>query len=84
MNTLLAWTPFIDPIAFDQYWYLLLAPMSLFIAIGYKSVRTVDMSQYWKQVVLFTAQLVIAITAIGVATFVLVYYLLPMFAPMPK
>lgn len=84
MNTLLAWTPFVDPIAFDRYWYLLLIPMSLFIAIGYKSVRTVDMSQYWKQVALFTVQLVVAITAIGVATYVLVGHLLPMFAPMPK
>lgn len=80
---LLAWTPFIDPIAFDRFWYLLIIPMSFFIAVGYKAVRTVDMRQFWKQVLMFTLQLVVAITAIGVGAFVFIYYLLPMFAPMP-
>jgi hypothetical protein len=81
---LLAWTPFIDPIAFDRYWYLLIIPMSFFIAVGYKSVRTVDMRKYWLQVLFFTVQMVIAITAIGIGAFVFVYYLLPTFAPMPN
>ncbi len=82
MTALLAYTPFIDPIAFDRFWYLLLIPMCFFIAVGYKSVRTLDMTRYWKQVLAFTAQLIIGITAMGIAAFVFIGYILPSFAPM--
>lgn len=85
MNLLtLAWRPFLDPLNLDQVWYLLLIPMSFFLAMGYKAVRTVDMERYWGQVTIFTFQLVMGLIGLGAGFFVLVRILLPALAPMDR
>ncbi|RMH14589.1 MAG: hypothetical protein D6695_00860 [Planctomycetota bacterium] len=80
---LLAYRPFLDPIPLDRHWYLLLIPMSFFLAVGYKSVRTVDMRKFWPQVFLFTAQLIIGLFGLGIGFYILVRVLLPALAPAP-
>ncbi len=85
MNLLmLAWRPFLDPLDLDSVWYLLLVPMSFFLAMGYKAVRTFDMDKYWSQVAIFTFQLVIGLIGLGAGFFVLVRILLPALAPMDR
>lgn len=85
MNLLtLGWRPFLDPLALDSLWYLLLIPMSFFLAMGYKAVRTVDMERYWSQVAIFTFQLVVGLIGLGAGFFVLVRILLPALAPMDR
>lgn len=83
MNLLLAYRPFLDPINLDNQWYLLLIPMSFLLAVGYKSVRTVDMKNYWVQVLTFTFQLVVGLIGLGAGFYVFVRILLPALAPMP-
>ncbi|MCL4220171.1 MAG: hypothetical protein KJZ65_02255 [Phycisphaerales bacterium] len=85
MNFLtLAWRPFLDPLNLDQVWYVLLIPMSFFLAMGYKAVRTVDMDKYWPQVAIFTFQLTIGLIGLGAGFYVLVRILLPALAPMDR
>ena len=66
--------PLIDPIALHEWWFLLLIPMAVFVAMTYKAVRLADMSRYWKQVLLMTAQIVVGLIALGAATYVLVFW----------
>ena len=33
--TMLAYRPFLDPLALDAYWYLLLIPIAIGISLGY-------------------------------------------------
>jgi hypothetical protein len=83
-HLLLAYRPFLDPISFDRYWYLLLLPMAFFLAVGYKAVRTVDMAKYWRQVFSFTAQLVLGLLALGLGFFLVIRVLLPIIAPLDR
>ncbi|MFG0247104.1 MAG: hypothetical protein ACF8MF_13735 [Phycisphaerales bacterium JB052] len=78
----LAYTPFIDALPLHDAWYLLIVPMTIFLAIGYKAVRCTNLKHYPKEVVFFVVQIlgVMALLAIGFTIFVNV--LIPMIAPM--
>lgn len=82
MSTL-AYTPFIDALPLHDAWYLLIIPMTIFLAIGYKAVRCPDLKKFPKEVIFFIVQIlgVMALLAIGFTIFVNV--LIPMLAPMP-
>ncbi len=80
---LLTYRPFIDPINVQQTWYLLLIPMCLGIAVTYKAVRVPDMSRYWREVAIFTAQLVLSVVVVGALMFWVVLWVLPRVVPMP-
>lgn len=82
MHTL-AYTPFLDPISAHDYWFALLIPLAFFIALGYKSVRTVDMGAYWRQVLMFTVQIVGGIILLGLGAYLVIAYAIPSLAPMP-
>jgi len=73
----LAYTPFIDPIDLHAAWYLLLPPLAFLIALAYKAVRIPDMTRYWKQVVSFTLQILIAIIGLYALAMLLVAVALP-------
>lgn len=79
----LAYRPFLDPLPLDALWYVLLVPMAFFLAVGYKSVRTVEIEKFWPQVLMFTFQLVVGLVGLGAGFYVLVRVLLPALAPMP-
>jgi len=78
----LAYTPFIDALPLHDAWYLLIVPMTIFLAIGYKAVRCSNMKHYPKEVVFFVVQIlgVMALLAIGFTIFV--NGLVPLIAPM--
>jgi hypothetical protein len=77
----LAYRPFLDPLNMQRTWFFLLLPMALFISIAYKAVRVVDMQDYWRQVLVMTMQLVLAIVGLGAALFFVVQYVLPLILP---
>ncbi len=79
----LAYTPFIDALAIHDYWYLLIIPMSIFLAIGYKSIRCSDMSRFGREVVIFTIQILGGLLLLAIAFTVVIVVLLPLLAPMP-
>lgn len=78
----LAYTPFVDALPLHDGWYLLIVPMTIFLAIGYKGVRCGDLRRYPREVVVFVVQIlgVMALLAIGFTVFVNI--LIPMLAPM--
>lgn len=62
----LSYRPFIDPMPWnDAYWILTIVPLSLAVAVVYRSVRTDDMSQVPRQAVIFTAQIVGSMVAVA-------------------
>ncbi|MFI4898194.1 MAG: hypothetical protein ACIARR_10245 [Phycisphaerales bacterium JB059] len=81
--TTLAYTPFIDPIQAHDIWFLLLIPLAFLIAVGYKAVRTVNMRHYWRQVLMFTVQIVGGIVLLGLGAYLIIAYAIPSLAPMP-
>ena len=83
MNTL-AYTPFIDALPLHDIWYLLIVPMSFFLALGYKAVRVPDLRQVPKATIVFTIQILGGIGVLAVVLTVLINYIIPMLAPMPS
>jgi hypothetical protein len=75
MLHVLAWRPFLDPIPIHDIWYLFLIPLSFLISVAYKAVRMRKLERYWASVGIMTAQIVIGMVALALATylFVMVY-----------
>ncbi|USN99699.1 MAG: hypothetical protein H6810_03300 [Phycisphaeraceae bacterium] len=74
----LAYTPFIDPLNLHKVWFWLLIPLSVLIAVAYKAVRVPDMKKYWRQVGLFSAQIIVGIIGLYVFSLLVLNWLLPM------
>lgn len=81
MTALLAYTPFIDPIDANRWWYLLLIPLAVGIAVAYKAVRVADLKDYFRQVVVMAVQITVAMIALGAASYVFVQFVVPMIVP---
>jgi hypothetical protein len=75
-------TIFIDPIQAHDAWYLMIVPMVIFIAIGYKAVRVKHIEDYWREVLVFVLQVLGGMAALTVAFMVVVNVLVPWLAPM--
>jgi NAD/NADP transhydrogenase beta subunit len=75
-------TIFIDPIQAHDAWFLMIVPMVIFIAIGYKAVRVKHMEDYWREVLVFMLQVLGGMAALTVAFMVVVNVLVPWLAPM--
>lgn len=80
---LLAYRPFLDPIAADRWWYLMLIPMALGISVAYKATRVKDLKDYPREVAIMTVQIVVAMIALGFASYLFVQYVVPMVTPKP-
>lgn len=76
-------TVFIDPVQAHDAWYLMIVPMVIFVAIGYKAVRCPDMDNYWREVLVFIIQVLGGLALLAMAFMVTINYLVPMLAPMP-
>lgn len=83
MNTL-AYTPFIDALPLHDVWYLLIVPMTIFLAIGYKGIRCTHLNRYPREVIIFIVQILGAMALLAISFIVLVNFLIPMLAPMPS
>jgi hypothetical protein len=84
MNGLtLAYRPFIDALSIHDQWYLLIIPMVVFVAIGYKAVRVSEMKGYWRNVFAFVVQVLGVMAVLAIAFTIVITVLVPMLAPMP-
>lgn len=79
----LAYTPFLDPLPVNHYWFWLLLPLALGIASAYKAVRVLELREFPREVAVFTVQIVVGILGLGLAAFLVIEHLLPLIAPMP-
>lgn len=77
----LAWRPFLDPLPLDHVWFLLLIPMAVFIALAYKGVRTPELKDLKREVVVMATQVVLGMTALGLASYLFVQHVVPLIAP---
>jgi hypothetical protein len=73
--SLLAYTPFLDPLKVWDYWPWLLLPLCLGVSIVYKSVREESMSRVPKEAAKATFWIVAGMTAAAAALFLMVRYL---------
>lgn len=76
----LPWRPFIDPLNIHQHWYWLLIPMAFGVSVAYKAVRLQSLDRYWAQVMFMTAQIVVAMMLLGLATYLVVMRFAPWIA----
>ena len=79
----LAYTPFIDPIDLHAWWQVLLVPLAILLAIGYKAVRVSEMSHLPRAAAVFTVQIIGGIVALAAVFYLVVIVVLPRIAPMP-
>ncbi|MBO6739082.1 MAG: hypothetical protein JJ916_04395 [Phycisphaerales bacterium] len=79
----LAYTPFIDALPLHDGWYLLIVPMTIFLAIGYKGVRCTHLNRYPRELAIFIVQILGVIALLAIAFLILINYLVPLLAPMP-
>ena len=78
-----SYRPFIDPldvvvVHIHTYWYLLIIPLCLFIAMAWKAVRVPDLSTYWRQVLTMTGQAIILLFALWVLALLVIMYIMPL------
>ena len=77
----LQYRPFIDPIDvpfnIQPIWFLFVLPLCFFICMAWKAVRVPDLSTYWRQVVLMTAQSIILLLGLWVLALLVVMYIMP-------
>jgi hypothetical protein len=74
----MAYVPFKTPInALQDWWYLLLIPLSFGIALIYKALRVHDLSAIWRQTLLMTVQIILAIIGLAVALAVFILMVIP-------
>jgi hypothetical protein len=78
----LPYRPFIDPVRgpVHSHWYILLLPMAFGIAVVYKAVMLRTMEHYWTQVIYLTAQIVVGMILLALASYLLVMQYVPFIA----
>jgi len=78
-SALLAWTPFLQPApGVERWWWMLVLPMALGIAMSYKAIRTKDLRDYPRDVLRMSVQIVAAVAGIAIGLYLLVIVLLPL------
>jgi len=80
---MLAYTPLVDALPLHDIWYLLVVPMAIFLAIGYKAVRCHDLSKYPREVFIFAVQVLGGLAALAIAFTIIITVLVPLLSPMP-
>ncbi|MFA6045746.1 MAG: hypothetical protein WC718_12250 [Phycisphaerales bacterium] len=76
-----AYRPFLDPLNLDRVWFLLLFPMAFFVSLAYKGVRVGEMKHLPREVAVMTAQIVLGMIALGLASYLFVQHVVPLIAP---
>ena len=79
MTALLAWTPFVQPApGVTSWWWLLLLPTALGIAVAYTSIRSKTVAAIPREALVMTLQILAAVVGIAIGLYLLVIVLLPM------
>tara|TARA_B100001059_G_C17707545_1_gene513625 strand:- start:397 stop:648 length:252 start_codon:yes stop_codon:yes gene_type:complete len=79
MMHMLAWTPFVEPLpTIGSWWPLLLLPLSLGLSLVFRAIRTKDLSNYARDVVIMTVQIVLAMVGLGLVFAIIVQWLMPL------
>lgn len=74
--------PFLDPLALHEWWYPILVPVSLCIALAYKAVRIPTMRTFWREVLIMTGQITLGMMLLALGAWLLLSVVLPIIVPM--
>lgn len=78
MTSAIAYIPFLDPLnALQDWWYLLIVPLSFGISVVYRALRTPRLTRFWKGVAIMTVQIVAAMVALAIGLVILVELVIP-------
>lgn len=79
MSSAMAYMPFVTPMMWvHDWWYLLLLPLALGISMIWKALRVSPLSEYWRQVIVMTIQIIVAMIVLAIALNVFVQVIVPM------
>jgi hypothetical protein len=79
MTHVLAWTPFIEPIpSIGSWWPLLLLPLSIGLSLVFRAIRTKDLADYPRDVIVMTLQIILAMIGLGLVFAIVVQWLMPL------
>jgi hypothetical protein len=67
-----SYRPFIDPLNLHDWWWTLIVPLSLGVAIAYKAVRLPNLDRYWREVIVMTVQILLGMAGLAAALWLLV------------
>lgn len=84
MTNLAYWRPFLDPLNLHAYWWVFLIPLSFGISVTYRAVRMRDLTGYTRAVIVMTIQIILAMIALWIVSYIFVEKLLPLLAPMSR
>tara|TARA_B100000900_G_scaffold359224_1_gene330572 strand:- start:300 stop:560 length:261 start_codon:yes stop_codon:yes gene_type:complete len=77
-DLLIAWIPFRQPMpGIQDHWLWLLPVLVLGIAMMYKAIRTVDLAQWPRDVLIMTGQVLLAFSGLAIGLFLLVQVVVP-------
>lgn len=75
---LFSYVPFIEPLhVVNQWWYVMLIPLAFGIAMIYKAMRMPSLRDFWRQVVIMTTQIILAMIGLALALTILVQIVIP-------
>jgi len=78
MMSLLAYTPFLDPLDWvHEWWYLLLVPMCFGIATIHKALRLEDLRHFWREVITLTVVIMLYMVGLAIALLLIVQLVIP-------
>ncbi len=76
---MLAYLPFLEPMnALQEWWYLLLIPLSVGISMIYKALRLPRLDHFWRQVLVMTTQIVLAMAVLAIVLGLLIRVVIPL------
>lgn len=75
---MLGYVPFITPMhGIQPWWYVLVVPLAFGISLIYKSLHLHDMRRLIVSSLVMTAQIVLAVVALGLAVAIFAVYVIP-------
>lgn len=79
MTYFAAYIPFLHPINwFQEWWYLLLLPLSFGISVIYRAVRMPSLEKFWRRVFVLNCQIVLAMIVLAIGLVLAVQIAIPM------
>lgn len=76
---MLAWIPFLQPAPHaSAWWWLLVLPLSFFMSMAWKAIRTEDFRGYWPSVARMSAQMVLGMVALFAVLAIVVRVVVPL------
>ncbi|MGP1310919.1 MAG: hypothetical protein ACTS27_12045 [Phycisphaerales bacterium] len=79
MQSVLAWTPFLDPLPAHSWWLLLIVPLVLGVSFAYKAVRVPELKDLPRETGVMFAQVLLGIFLTALGMYLVIEWLMPLY-----